>query len=502
MGGSADVNLPPMDGPDAFASDGTDGSTLDRVGPDSTSISCDNGILDGDETDIDCGGGACPHCAIGAACRQDTDCIGAYCKMGICAQGSCVDRVKNLKETDVDCGGGDCPPCGVGASCILSTDCAQQSCVSGKCQSVSCNDGILSLGETDVDCGGAACAPCPPGEHCLLARDCSSGICGTNLTCEAPSCSDGVQNGNETAKDCGGTCAPCADGLGCVSAGDCTSGVCAARMCQVPSCSDRVKNQGEVDTDCGGPCPKCLAGSTCGVDADCASGNCSGTCQACPKDMVNVPTTTSGSYCVDAYEVTVGAYNSFLMSNPSMSLLPASCAGTTTFEPSIPLDLSKPTYPVTSIDWCGAFAYCAELGRHLCGRIGRSTSLGASDETDATKSEWYNACSHGGTLAYPYGNNYVQGACIDRGGNNSPRAVGSAAACVGGFAGLHDMSGNAQEWEDNCVTPNGQQPSTQDLCRTRGGAFNDGSAAVACTSLSPTRKRSASDNATGFRCCL
>ncbi len=218
--------------------------------------------------------------------------------------------------------------------------------------------------------------------------------------------------------------------------------------------------------------------------------------------MVNVPTTGGGSYCVDANEVTIGGYNTFLQSNPSTSLLPAACAGNTLFAPSSPLDLSKPTYPVTSVDWCDAYAYCAHLGRHLCGRIGRGAPLGSNEVNDATKSEWHNACSRGGTQVYPYGNNYSQGTCVDKNGSNALRAVGSATACVGGYAGLHDMSGNVEEWEDNCITMAGQQPSTQDQCRPRGGAYNDSQTGTSCGSMSAQKRRSASDSTTGFRCCL
>src|SRR5262249_45730383 len=158
------------------------------------------------------------------------------------------------------------------------------------------------------------------------------------------------------------------------------------------------------------------------------------------------------SYCVDVLEVTIGRYNTFLMANPSTSLLSASCAGNTLFTPSAPLDLGKPNNPVTYVDWCDAYAFCAHLGRHLCGRIGCGAPLDSNEANDPGKSEWHNACSRGGTQAYPYGNGYVQGTCVDRNGGNVPRAVGSATACVGGYAGLHDMSGNVQEWEDNCLT--------------------------------------------------
>ncbi len=52
----------------------------------------------------------------------------------------------------------------------------------------------------------------------------------------APTCSDGVKNGSETAVDCGGSCSTkCANGQACSVAADCTSGACSAGICQAPS---------------------------------------------------------------------------------------------------------------------------------------------------------------------------------------------------------------------------------------------------------------------------
>ena len=51
---------------------------------------CDDGIQNGDETGIDCGGSACPDCP---------------------TEPSCDDGFQNGEETGVDCGGPDCPEC-------------------------------------------------------------------------------------------------------------------------------------------------------------------------------------------------------------------------------------------------------------------------------------------------------------------------------------------------------------------------------------------------------
>ncbi|MBW2524379.1 MAG: hypothetical protein JRI23_09400, partial [Deltaproteobacteria bacterium] len=40
---------------------------------------CANGTLDGDETDVDCGGGTCPACPNGDECDDPSDCTSRFC---------------------------------------------------------------------------------------------------------------------------------------------------------------------------------------------------------------------------------------------------------------------------------------------------------------------------------------------------------------------------------------------------------------------------------------
>ncbi len=52
----------------------------------------------------------------------------------------------------------------------------------------------------------------------------------------APTCSDGIKNGTEAAVDCGGSCPTrCANGSPCGVNGDCASNSCVASVCQAPS---------------------------------------------------------------------------------------------------------------------------------------------------------------------------------------------------------------------------------------------------------------------------
>src|SRR5690606_23712945 len=65
-------------------------------------------------------------------CLLDEDCnVGqALCVGGECVSASCGDGVKNGDETDVDCGG-ICPGCANGMSCALAADCASLFCEPG-----------------------------------------------------------------------------------------------------------------------------------------------------------------------------------------------------------------------------------------------------------------------------------------------------------------------------------------------------------------------------------
>ena len=79
---------------------------------------CSDGLINQDETDVDCGGGSCPACANLDSCSANTDCVSNNCVSGACAPPiiTCSDGTQNGAETDVDCGGGTCPACGSSSS--------------------------------------------------------------------------------------------------------------------------------------------------------------------------------------------------------------------------------------------------------------------------------------------------------------------------------------------------------------------------------------------------
>jgi hypothetical protein len=107
------------------ASTGTDDATISDAANDEAAVrdatldspaTCNDGVRDGDETDVDCGG-SCAPCWRGQGCLVDSDCNpsapgcdtshgGCACD-GVsqtCAASRCVDHKWDDDESDVDCG--------------------------------------------------------------------------------------------------------------------------------------------------------------------------------------------------------------------------------------------------------------------------------------------------------------------------------------------------------------------------------------------------------------
>ena len=114
--------------------------------------SCSDGLQNGYEPSTDCGGGACNACSDGRQCYTAADCISGVCSnigrgtLSACRAPSCFDGVVNGGETDIDCGNTACSsPCTVGYACNSRLDCLTGS---------SCNV-VAAFG------GGGFCAAAP-----------------------------------------------------------------------------------------------------------------------------------------------------------------------------------------------------------------------------------------------------------------------------------------------------------------------------------------------------
>jgi len=90
----------------------------------------------GDGIDNDCDGFVDEGCQLyvfNEPCRSDGDCISGFCSpAGLCGASTCENGVLDGSESDVDCGG-FCAPCVVGQMCVGNSDCGSGACVDSIC---------------------------------------------------------------------------------------------------------------------------------------------------------------------------------------------------------------------------------------------------------------------------------------------------------------------------------------------------------------------------------
>ncbi|XLS29353.1 M43 family zinc metalloprotease [Flavobacteriaceae bacterium M23B6Z8] len=215
---------------------------------------CDDGIQNGDEEGVDCGGSNCPACpeptcddGIQNGDEEGVDCGGSSCEP--CTQEpTCDDGIQNGDEEGVDCGGSSCEPCqtectenGVTLSITFDnypnetswvlTDAGGATVASGGTygsepdgstltEEICLPDGCYTFTINDSFSDGICCA-FGNGSYSLTSADgtvlASGGDFGASESTDfcvgegsEPTCDDGIQNGDEEGVDCGGSaCAPC-----------------------------------------------------------------------------------------------------------------------------------------------------------------------------------------------------------------------------------------------------------------------------------------------------
>jgi formylglycine-generating enzyme required for sulfatase activity len=150
----------------------------------------------------DCGGPGEPACGERADCLDNGDCgpNDICADDGKCSPAACINGVQDGTETDVDCGGATCPKCADGKRCDDDASCKNGWCNGGICTEPRCDDGVKNGFESDVDCGGPCETGCPAGKACNDHDDCASGGCSYQKVCvDRPSCTE--HHGGDT---CGG----------------------------------------------------------------------------------------------------------------------------------------------------------------------------------------------------------------------------------------------------------------------------------------------------------
>jgi hypothetical protein len=218
------------------------------------------------------------------------------CQSGVCAGSpsvcqppSCSDAVMNGPETDVDCGGSTCQPCATGKSCAVDSDCVSGACSGGSCLAV-CPD---ELGAYAVTTAGGGCGDLIAGaQQCIQASTTacqvqffSQGVAGpalngtVNLDVSGDFANGFVSEGTAMRAGCTGTWNAATSQLTVDCGGIGTSQSCVATLTRTGSC--QVTCQPGL-TDCNGTCndlqsdnANCGAcGNACGATQTCSMGSC------------------------------------------------------------------------------------------------------------------------------------------------------------------------------------------------------------------------------------
>jgi hypothetical protein len=256
-----------------------------------------------------CGGGN-PGTPLICGCTKKT-CVQAGATCGTPSDGcgagtiNCNDGVKNGGESDVDCGGtGQCPvKCANGKTCTQNTDCTSNSCADGFCCDVPCSGLCQACSTAKKGSGvngvcGAIKAGTDPDMECTLQAACAqNGFCDGTGACQlfasGTTCVQNFCTGTVLSKT--DTC----NGSGtCVDAGtqDCAPYLCSGPMgaaACTTTCASDAGCAPAATTYCAGNA--CLArkvqGSVCGAAHECLSNfcadgfccdtACNGTCMAC-----------------------------------------------------------------------------------------------------------------------------------------------------------------------------------------------------------------------------
>ncbi len=186
----------------------------------SAAPTCTDGIQNGDETGVDCGGSACPACE------------------------TCSDGIQNQDETGVDCGGATCPACPCTDNEVTVTI-VQDNYSSETTWTITNSSGTVVLS------GGPY-------------TDGNNGITITETVCLVDGCYDFTINDSYGDGICcnygnGSYAVTDASGATLASGGQFTSTeVTAFCFNTVPTCTDGVLNGDETGIDCGGStCPAC-----------------------------------------------------------------------------------------------------------------------------------------------------------------------------------------------------------------------------------------------------
>lgn len=244
-------------------------------------VSCTNGLKDGDETALDCGG-SCSRCANGLGCGANDDCVSGTCSALLCAPCAADGDCNPGRYCDVPSG-----LCELkhfdGAGCVTANECKSSRCVPGTggvkvCCDDDCAGGCESCLAAETNAPQGTCASVRPGldpKDACPTLTCRTGSCDgagacasmpTGSPCSGGSCVGAAYDPPDTC-DAAAQCAP-TPAMSCAGNTICTAGACLSSCAAHADCA--------VGHYCAAPA--CLAkkpnNAPCADSVECLSNNC------------------------------------------------------------------------------------------------------------------------------------------------------------------------------------------------------------------------------------
>lgn len=417
---------------------------------------CMDGVTNGSETGIDCGG-TCGQCEAGQGCRVNADCAGNLCRMNICQGKKTIgDQCAGPDECDT----GICRAPAQGQPAICTASCngtcganPSLSCFRGYCvPPTTCEDPDKDGVGTGPGCADSICQKCDANAACQQIDEfsyecsCKAGYSGDGLTCaNFNECAGGTANcgPNSACNDLDGSfMCVCAQGYqddgqgGCVDVDECTTNTdnCDERAqcintfggftCACPPELNDVNGDG---TSCTGTNECATGANNCDVNADCTDTAQGFTC-ACKTGYFDISGAQDGSQCGNVDE----------------------CAG--------------------GLDDCHPNARCADtVGSFTCTCNAGYTGDGKSCVQVAGACATQNPCAQGST-------------CVD-----VAQAPGYRCICPNGYKLGADNKSCVDI--DECADPNGNNCDVNAACANTQGGFT-------CTCNAGYQDTSAAQNGT------
>ena len=155
--------------------------------PPPPTATCSDGITNGSETDVDCGGPNCPRCDNSMSCIHGGDCTSGVCLNGVCTV--CLSNANCGTDANAcfcDLASGNCVSNALSEDATIRQDCA---CAAGfTCVAVAGGNRCLPpCGGSEV-CGGKNLCkrqprPCGQGGNCLQPLGGGPTRCGVGISC-------------------------------------------------------------------------------------------------------------------------------------------------------------------------------------------------------------------------------------------------------------------------------------------------------------------------------